>query len=63
MQMLLPEPVTLTANIPGRMEISQVPVNPPKGLSQSSVGAFCWSRHFPGGQRQLVGGGEHQRQR
>lgn len=39
MQVLLPEPVTLTANIPGRMELSQVPVDPPKGLSQSSVGA------------------------
>lgn len=39
MLVLLPEPVTLTANIPGRMELSQVQVDLPNGLSQSSVGA------------------------
>lgn len=39
MAVVIPEPVTITANVPGLMELSQVQVDPPNGLSEASVGA------------------------
>jgi hypothetical protein len=39
MAFVVPEPVTITANVPGLMELSQVQVDPPNGLSEASVWA------------------------
>ncbi len=35
----IPEPVTITSNVPGHIELSQVQVDPPDGMSEASVGA------------------------